>query len=86
MTLAQTVAEDKQGDLDREQLLSLNAAIDRLSELDARQARIVELRFFGGMTVDEIADVLEVSKRTVGGDWAHARAWLKRELAPEHES
>ncbi len=85
VTLAVSVAEDGQGNLDREQLLSLSLAIDRLSELDARQARIVELRFFGGMTVDEIADVLEVSKRTVGGDWTHARAWLKRELAPEHE-
>ncbi len=85
VTLAQTVAEDNQGDLDREQLLSLNGAIDRLSKLDARQARIVELRFFGGMTVAEIADVLEVSKRTVGGDWAHARAWLKRELASGNE-
>lgn len=67
--------------LDAEELMSLDAALDRLRELDARQARIVEMRFFGGLTMAEIADVLDVSKRTVEGDWAHARVWLKRELA-----
>lgn len=52
-----------------------------MAALDARQARVVELRFFGGLTVPEVALILDVSKRTVEGDWAHARAWLKRELS-----
>lgn len=67
--------------LDTEQLLTLNSALSKLARLDPRQARIVELRFFGGLQVAEIADLLEVSKRTVEGDWTHARAWLRRELS-----
>ena len=61
-------------------LLALDEALAGLAELHERQARIVELRFFGGMGVDEIAQVLGVSARTVDGDWAMARAWLRREL------
>jgi RNA polymerase sigma factor (sigma-70 family) len=52
----------------------------KLAELDPRQADIVEMRFFGGMSVEEVANVLGVSKRTVEGDWTMARAWLMREL------
>ncbi len=62
-------------------VLALDAALERLSALDARQARIVELRFFGGMTLDETAALLEVSEATVTRDWRAARAWLKAELA-----
>ncbi|HXU34098.1 MAG TPA: ECF-type sigma factor [Thermoanaerobaculia bacterium] len=62
-------------------VLALDAALERLTALDARQARIVELRFFGGMTLDETATVLEVSEATVTRDWRAARAWLKTELA-----
>jgi RNA polymerase sigma factor (sigma-70 family) len=58
-----------------------SAALDELARLDERQARIVELRFFGGLTVPEVADFLGVSARTVEGDWTHARAWLRRELS-----
>lgn len=72
-------------ELDAEDLLALNESLDRLAELDPRQARIVELRFFGGLTVPEVALILEVSRRTVEGDWAHARAWLKRELSRREE-
>ena len=61
-------------------VLAIDEAITRLAELSARQARVVELRFFAGMKDDEIADVLDVSPRTVRGDWQVARAWLKREL------
>ena len=68
-------------DLDRDQLLALDQALDKLAGLDPRQARIVELRFFAGLEVAEVAEVLQVSKRTVEGHWTHARAWLKRELA-----
>jgi RNA polymerase sigma-70 factor, ECF subfamily len=58
----------------------LDAALDRLATLSARQARIVELRYFGGLTVEEAASVLDVSPKTVKRDWAAARAWLRREL------
>ena len=61
-------------------LLALDDALDRLAELDERQARIVELRFFSGLTVDEVADAIGVSARTVASDWRLARAWLSREL------
>jgi len=61
-------------------LLALEEALGRLERLDARQCRIVELRFFGGLAVDEIARLLGVSPRTVDGDWAMARAWLRAEL------
>ncbi len=61
-------------------LEALDEALHRLAELDPRQARVVELRFFGGLTMEEIAAVLGVSKRTVEGDWTFARAWLRREL------
>lgn len=64
------------GDLD---LLVLDQALARLTALDARQARIVELRFFGGLTVEETAAVVGASPRTVKRDWQIARAWLKRE-------
>ena len=61
-------------------LLDLDAALGRLADLSPRQARVVELRFFGGLTDDEAADVLDVSARTVRNDWTVARAWLWREL------
>lgn len=61
-------------------LLDLDRALAALAALDARQARVVELRYFGGMTVEETAEVLEVSPATVKLDWSLARAWLLREL------
>jgi len=82
VTLAESWVPAAGSGLDAEELLSLDAALDKLAALDARQARIVELRFYGGLTADEIAHVVGVSKRTVQGDWTHARAWLQRELAP----
>lgn len=57
-------------------ILALDEALSRLAEWDARQARIVELRFFVGLTEDEIASVLEISPRTVKREWSLARAWL----------
>ncbi|MCW5769539.1 MAG: sigma-70 family RNA polymerase sigma factor [Phycisphaeraceae bacterium] len=62
-------------------LLALDDAMEKLAQIDERQARVVELRFFGGLNVDEVAEALGVSKRTVEGDWTIARAWLRRELA-----
>ncbi len=67
--------------LDADQLLGLNAALERLAERDLRQARVVELRCFGGLKVDEVAAALDMSKRSVEGYWTHAQAWLRRELS-----
>jgi RNA polymerase sigma factor (TIGR02999 family) len=63
------------------EVLAVNEAMERLAACDERQARIVEMRFFGGLTDGEIAQALGVSRRTVQGDWQMARAWLRRELA-----
>lgn len=64
-------------------LIEFRDALKRLSQLDPRQARVVELRLFAGLNMDEIATVLNVSKRTVEGDWTHAKAWLSAELGPD---
>src|SRR5262245_29626457 len=61
-------------------LVALDQALTRLAEFDPQQTRIVELRFFGGLTVEETADVLGVSPTTVKREWASARAWLHHEL------
>ena len=60
---------------------ALDDALDRLASLDPQQARIVEMRFFGGLTVEETANVLKISPRSVKRDWSTARAWLRRELS-----
>jgi RNA polymerase sigma factor (TIGR02999 family) len=61
-------------------LLALDDALKALATIDARKSRVVELRFFGGLSVDETAEVLKVSSVTVMRDWAMAKAWLLREL------
>lgn len=63
------------------EMIALDEALDTLAEIDERQARVVELRFFGGLSMSDVARHLEVSKRTVEGDWTHARAWLRRALS-----
>jgi RNA polymerase sigma-70 factor, ECF subfamily len=63
-----------------ESILELDEALTRLAEFDARKARVVELRYFAGMTVEEAAEALGVHPNTVIHDWSLARAWLKREL------
>lgn len=63
-----------------EEFLELDRALDRLAALDSRQAKIVELRFFGGLTVEETAEILGISPKTVKRDWAVAKAWLHGEL------
>lgn len=83
VTLSRVGSPPMPGDLDPAELLTLNRTLEKLERLDERQARIVELRFFGGLTVSEVAFVLGVSKRTVEGDWTHARAWLAREVEAE---
>jgi len=61
-------------------LMALDEALNRLAELDSRQARVVELRYFSGLSLEETAAVLKISRTTVAEDWAMAKAWLHREL------
>ncbi|MBX2797952.1 MAG: sigma-70 family RNA polymerase sigma factor [Myxococcales bacterium] len=65
------------------EVLVLDDALNKLASLDPRAARIAEMRLFADMTVAEIAAALEVSRRTVDGDWATARLWLSREMRPD---
>lgn len=82
-------ADGSDGDVDRlaaagsdraATLCALDDALEALARLDPRRAQVIELRFFGGLSVDETADVLAVSPQTVMRDWKLARAWLMREL------
>lgn len=61
-------------------ILALDEVLEELQKLDSRQAKIVEMRFFGGMTVPEVADVLGLSTRTIENEWKMCRAWLRRSL------
>ncbi len=81
VTLNEAVTPLAVCDLDLEQLLAIEEALERLAGISERQAAIVELRFFGGLTVEEVAKHLGVSPRTVESDWARARKWLRQELA-----
>jgi len=62
-------------------VLALEIALERLERLDARQGRLVVLRFFGGLTIEEVAEVLEISPATAKREWVTAKMWLRRELA-----
>jgi RNA polymerase sigma factor (TIGR02999 family) len=62
-------------------LVELDSALDRLGEIEKQMVRIVELRFFGGFTVEETAQILGISKTTVKHDWMLARAWLKQQIS-----
>ncbi|GAA4454510.1 sigma-70 family RNA polymerase sigma factor [Novipirellula rosea] len=66
-----------------EDVLAVEEALTKLAALDPRQAQIVELRFYGGLTMEEVAEALCVSKRTVESDWTMLRAWMRRELSDE---
>ena len=61
-------------------VLALHDALSKLAELDPRQSEIVEMRFFAGLTVEEIAEVLDISTATVKREWATAKMWLKRQM------
>jgi RNA polymerase sigma factor (TIGR02999 family) len=80
LTLDEAVAPAAARDVD---FLAIDDALGRLAELHERQARVVELRFFGGLNIEEAAAVLGISRATVTDDWAVARAWLSRELAED---
>jgi len=78
VTLAESRTRARVVDVD---LVHLDEALGRLAEMNSRQCQVVELRYFGGLTHEEIAEVLEVSVPTVKRDWRVARLWLRRELA-----
>ena len=75
ITSAEAVVEQPEIDL-----LALNEALDELAQMDPQQSRIVELKFFGGLSIEETAEVLGISHATVERDWKLARAWLRRQL------
>lgn len=77
VTLNEALQASDQGDLD---LITVDKALTKLATLDNQQARVVELRFFGGLNVEETAEVLGISERTVKRDWSVAKAWIRREL------
>ena len=79
----QTIELDRPGWIDQgkmEEYLTIDTSLRKLAEIDARQAEIVELRFFGGLSVAETAEALAISEKTVKRDWSIARAWLRGEL------
>lgn len=80
ITLSEEVAVSREREVD---LLELDEALAELARLDARQAQVVELRFFCGLSVREVAGILGTSERTVEGDWHMARGFLRRKLAPK---
>ena len=77
LTLDEALNLPNQTDVD---LIALDAALNQLSELDPQQSRIIELRFFAGLTIEETSEVLGISPATVKRDWTSARAWLHREI------
>ncbi len=81
ITLDEQLLPAAQNAPDEIDLVALDAALDRLATLNERQAKIVELRYFGGLSVEEAAETLHISPATVKRDWTLARAWLKRELS-----
>jgi RNA polymerase sigma factor (TIGR02999 family) len=73
---ALVIGHDRSADL-----IEIDEVLTRLEKLDQRQAKVVELRFFGGLSVEETAEAMGISEPTVKREWAMARAWLHRELA-----
>jgi RNA polymerase sigma-70 factor (ECF subfamily) len=84
--LQRKVAFDDQGPAfiqDLPQLLAIDEALERLAKLNARQAQVVELHFFAGLTESETAEILDVSLKTIKNDWRFAKAWLKTEMGSD---
>lgn len=78
-----TLLESQLGDTQTPDVMDLDEALKRLAEFDERKAKVIELSFFGGLTYDEISEVLEISAATVDRDLRMAKAWLGRELSSE---
>jgi len=81
LSLVDTPSEEKDVDL-----VALEDALERLAAIDERKARVVELRFYGGLTTDEVGEVLAVSRATVEREWSFARAWLFDALSAEEDA
>jgi RNA polymerase sigma factor (sigma-70 family) len=81
LELNESVAQAQSRSLD---VLDLEEALRKLEKLDPQQGRIIELRFFSGLSIEDTANVLGISPATVKRDWAAARAWLFREVAARH--
>jgi len=81
ITLKEDILERNAGTNRTEEILAVDEILIRLAELDPRQARIAELRYFGGLSVEETAEAMGVSARTVKSDWAMAKGWLRSQLA-----
>jgi|SRR5215472_8959972 len=69
------------GGVEQQEMLAVDEALERLAALDPQQARVVEMRYFGGMTVEETAEALAIAPRTVKREWATAKAWLRVEIS-----
>jgi len=82
LTLDEAIDYSQSRDVD---LVALDDALNALARLDARQSRIVELRFFGGLTIEETAEALDIAPATVKVDWSMAKAWLRREISRERD-
>ncbi len=80
-----TLDADIQSQQFADEIIELNDALEKLASVAPRQAQVVELRYFGGMTIDETAALLDVSPRTVKSDWAYARSWLYRSVNPAEQ-
>jgi RNA polymerase sigma factor (TIGR02999 family) len=81
ITLDEALLQPGSAAVPNEEILAVDQALDRLAQLDARQASVVELRYFGGLSVEETAEVLGVAERTVKLDWAMAKGWMKSQLS-----
>lgn len=82
-----TLEEDMIGSRGQDvEILALDQALERLAALDARQAKVVELRFFGGLSVEETAEALKTSEKTVRRDWQFAKAWLLDQLSVDRDN
>ncbi|HXA64605.1 MAG TPA: ECF-type sigma factor [Bryobacteraceae bacterium] len=81
VTLSERVCQRAPGTDQTEEILAVDEVLARLAELDPRQARVVELRYFGGLSVEETAEALGIATRTVKLDWAMAKGWMKSQLS-----
>lgn len=79
----ESIADSQEGDSD-EDIAAIDEALNRLAAIDSRQVQVVQMRYFGGLTIEETAQALEISDATVKREWTLARAWLKRELSRGH--
>ena len=82
ITLNEEIFQRSPGGDQTEEILAVDEVLARLTKLDPRQARVVELRYFGGLSVEETAEAMGIATRTVKLDWAMAKGWMKSQLSP----